>query len=173
MSIEQSLYQVLDLIPEHDRKQAMTLLLPHFNIISRKICVRMHQKMNAELNDDTAVFNMICDCVSQLTGVLDVANTRTRKHECKLSRHMVMFCMVHELVNEGMMSLTSVGKLFKGSPAHSSVIYAEKNIANLYATDLETFNMMNQIADCLSSKGYTRTQIKLQSIKTYVKRQSI
>lgn len=169
MSIEQSLLEFIELIPEENRHQAMNILLPHLNLASRKICIRINKNDNNQLTDDVGIFNMICDCVSESTGVLDIAKTRTRKHEHKISRHMVMFCMVHELVNEGLMSLTSVGRLFKGSPAHSSVIYAVKSISNLYATDIDTFKAMNKIAQCLSAQGYTRTHMKLKTIKTYVK----
>lgn len=172
LSIEQSIYRLIELTPEEHRHELFTILLPHFNVTARRISVRIYNKLSDQLQDDSAIFEIVCDCVSNNTGIIDIPNTRTRKHIVKLSRHMVQFCMVHELVNEGMMSLTALGKLFHGCPAHSSMIYAEKNIGNLYATDINVFNMMNSIAECLSAKGYTRTQLKLQSIKTYVKRQS-
>jgi chromosomal replication initiation ATPase DnaA len=168
-----SIYELMDLIPADKQSTALSIILPHLNYKSRQICIRIHNKLQSVNLDEEHTFKVICDLVSAHTGVLDIANTHTRKKKEVLSRYMVMFFMREEFVNEGLMSLQYLGRLFKTCIAHSIVIYATSQIQNLYATDKDIRDIMNDIAQSLADLGYTRPITKLKNIKTYAKRQSI
>ena len=173
LSPRNSIYELMELIPQEKQSTALSIILPHLNYKTRQVCIRINNKLQSINLDEEHTFNIICDLVSAHTGVLNISSTYSRKKKEVLSRYLVMFFMKEEFVNEGLMTLQYLGKLFKTSVAHSIVIYGSLQVQDLYATDRQVRDMMNDIAQSLADLGYTRPINKLKKIKTYDKRQSI
>lgn len=165
LNSEESFYALLNFIPVSEHNNAIELLMPHLNASSRKVASRIYSQLNVSLADSSVAFLQICECVSSHTGVLNIPTTIGRQRNKVLSRYIVMYCMVQQYVNERQLSLQAVGRLFSKQFHHCTIIHSIKQLENLYATDVNIRQMMDDIAECLAEYGLFQIKQNLKSIR--------
>jgi chromosomal replication initiation ATPase DnaA len=159
-----SIDSLLSLIDLRDHKKALIAMRPMLMPDARNgVDLLLAKFVNDEKNIES-IFARICQCVSIYTGVMDIAQTTSRRRHEVLARQMVIYCLCAELVSTKRITLMQVGAFFANKYNHALIIHCRKNIRDLYVTDKDLRNTMDEISHCLYLTDLINTKICVKSI---------
>ena len=110
------------------------------------------------------IFNMICDCVTSVTGVPDIAKSSRRLREVVKARQFVIWLTVAELRGTGAMTYVQLGKLFKHQFNHATVTHGFYAVQDLLEIDRDTRAALTSMAKMMAGHGYERALYTLENI---------
>ena len=150
MNENETLKTASALIPHRYQKKVITLLMPHFTPEMVAEAVTYIEGLEEAPMASDEIIEFVFKLVSELTGVDNIAQSKSRKHKEVLSRQLVMLALYYEVTGA---SFDMIGKLFAHKFDHATVIHAKKSMVARYSCDLQTRNKLNDLAQYLSEKN--------------------
>jgi chromosomal replication initiation ATPase DnaA len=154
---------LLSLINHRDHKKALLAIQPILLPDAREQVDSLLADFAKQQETIDSTFEAISQCVSMVTGVIDIPKTTSRKRVEVMARQMVIYCVCAELVGTKKLTLMQVGKYFKNRYNHALIIHCRKSIADLYITDKSVRDDMDRISECLYDNGLIYTKVCLKS----------
>lgn len=109
------------------------------------------------------IVKIIFKLVGELTGVLNVRDTKIRTHTEVTARQLAMYALYYEIPN---FSLGKVGQCFTHAFNHATVLNAHRTIECLYATQADFRKLINLLADMMVDMNLQNLKNRLAIIKT-------
>lgn len=150
MNANETLKTATALIPQRYQKRVITLLTPHFNPEMLAEAVTYLEGLEEPPLGPEEITELVFKLVGEITGVENIAATKSRKFLEVLSRQMVMLALYLELPGA---TFEMIGKLFEHKFDHASVLHAKKSMEIRFSCDPNTRNKLNELAKYLSEKN--------------------
>jgi len=155
MSAKIQLNHVTGLIPLRYHREILSLLSPHFDVEMSEAVEDYLSSLAATPMSPFAVTELVFRLVTEITGVENIRETKTRTFSTVFARQIAMVAIYCEIENS---TYKSVGELFAANFDHASVIHAKKSIESRYSTDLPARKKINMLIKFLAEKNLTGTR---------------
>jgi len=166
MSAEEILQQAVELIPNSNRRNVLTLLAPHFSPEMLAASVRYLERFETAVMGSDEIVKLVFELVAELTDVPDFRQRKTRQFQYVFPRQLAMFVIYNEIPEY---SYRNCAELFAHKFDHATAINACHSIKDRYATDKTTRQRVDNLVSALVARGLFGTQKELESINIYGK----
>ena len=155
MSAKIQLNHVTGLIPLRHQREILSLLSPHFDVEMSEAVQDYLSNIASAPMAPFAVTELVFRLVTEITGVENIRETKTRTFSNVFARQIAMVAIYCEIENS---TYKSVGELFAANFDHASVIHAKKSIESRYSTDIPARKKINILIKFLAEKNLTGTR---------------
>lgn len=161
-SAHRALDELMMLAPEKSRTLIM-LIIPCLQEEHRdRFSAALHRADYIKSPID--VFNTVCECVGAVTGVKNIQSSKTRLRHVVRARQYVIWLMLAEMKDTGMLTYLQLGEMFKHRYTHATVVHARKSVEDLLMTDRDTRDIFKHLTQLLAAHGYQRAMYQLDKI---------
>lgn len=166
MSAEETLQQIMELIPSSNRRDVLLLLEPHLSPEMLAVVVSYIDRFNTPVMGSNEVVEVVFSLVAELTGTDDFRQSKSREVRYAFPRQLAMFVIYNEIPEY---SYRNCAELFSHKFDHATAIHACKSMENRYTTDKTTRQRIDLLITLLTNRGLYGTRDRVASLNVYGK----